>query len=1123
MKNMSVKRVISLCAAALISSFAYGNPGGGASLTVTTEALPTGTERVAYSHQLSATGGTAPLKWSIPGSELGAMTNETSTFATVGEAMGWRDDDNRWSLDLPFAFPFYGKSYRKVYVNSNGYVSFDENINSASFEDYVFSDNPVIAVLWRDLMFSDEGEDIYVESNSTSVTICWVARYWSWGEDELVHASITLADNGTITLRYGDGNDLGGFVGISAGDGKRALILCPDSYDSLDNAPDFVIRGGGIGNGLVVSETGIVSGMPETAGEMSFTAQVTDANGQRADRKLTLTVNENPNRRPRISATLPGETEFSMQPGGIHFEISAFDPDGSPLTYTWLIDGEVVGSNAASYEWMASISDDPDEPRLHVIECVVSDGFWTQEVRARWTVCVMRHWYVDANAAENGDGSESAPHINLDDVASNAGLGDIVHVAAGNYYCGNGFHAGVTIIATDGPENTVMRGSPQVYSGSDEPLSSIIGFTLRGATVNNFAISNCVLTAEANGETSRAGGCRLEDCIATGNKDMDGPLFENCELIRCTVAGNQFRSGYDYAYALGEGCTVTDSIVWDNLTPEGEAANYNPGTYGIWDPTLGEPAELPCVTFTNSCTTPLSTNGVQIITSDPRLANPAEGDVRLRVGSPCIDAQGNQTMGRNMGAPVDGYLVTVEVKGYGAVSPTSAFFETTDSSATFTVQSLGRDFAGYSYNGTFATAEESFTLSNVAADGVITATFLPKTFYVDRENGLDQGKGSSWTNAMTEICSAIAETKPCDIILVKPGVYSHIDVYNDWGLLIQSVAGPEQTVIDGDGSSCCAYLGEGDSRRTTLSGFTLRNGYAKDRVYGQGYGPYGGGVYGGIITNCVVTNCAVNSEYSMAQGGGVYNTKATDCIIVGNRCSTGAYAAGAFGGGAFGSTLTNCVLTGNICDGYNDARGGGAYMCDLTGCTVTNNTLASISVDRMSGSGLYWCETDTATVVSGNTAIIDNEPVEGVPEKNGPENNPPEEEKTATETTPEPVPYEWLDTFPGLKAANGGDYEQMGNADSPGASGTGKLKADGSKIKVWEDYVMGTDPTTDNVLTALIEVVDGNPVVTWTPDLGAARVYKVFGAADLAGPWTDVTSLADKSAYRFFKVTVDLP
>lgn len=119
---------------------------------------------------------------------------------------------------------------------------------------------------------------------------------------------------------------------------------------------------------------------------------------------------------------------------------------------------------------------------------------------------------------------------------------------------------------------------------------------------------------------------------------------------------------------------------------------------------------------------------------------------------------------------------------------------------------------------------------------------------------------------------------------------------------------------------------------------------------------------------------------------------------------------------------------------------------------------------------------------------------------------------TETQTTAVPVPYTWIDRyFPGTK-----DYEVK--AKSTAANGVNTVEA---------CYVAGLDPTNPfSVFSAKIKLVDGQPVVTWSPDLNEggtkpARVYKTFGRESLddAKGW----SMPVTSKHRFFKVTVEMP
>ena len=130
-----------------------------------------------------------------------------------------------------------------------------------------------------------------------------------------------------------------------------------------------------------------------------------------------------------------------------------------------------------------------------------------------------------------------------------------------------------------------------------------------------------------------------------------------------------------------------------------------------------------------------------------------------------------------------------------------------------------------------------------------------------------------------------------------------------------------------------------------------------------------------------------------------------------------------------------------------------------------------------------------------------------------------------TVTTPVPVEHVWLDGYSALLATFGGDYEAMGNAQSPGADGGGKTWPDGSPCYVWQDYVAGTSPTNDAVFTATIRMEGTTPVVEWNPDLNEGgrldvRNYTVWGRTNLTDgvEWTCPTN----SGHRFYKVTVDL-
>ncbi len=119
------------------------------------------------------------------------------------------------------------------------------------------------------------------------------------------------------------------------------------------------------------------------------------------------------------------------------------------------------------------------------------------------------------------------------------------------------------------------------------------------------------------------------------------------------------------------------------------------------------------------------------------------------------------------------------------------------------------------------------------------------------------------------------------------------------------------------------------------------------------------------------------------------------------------------------------------------------------------------------------------------------------------------------------VPETWAARFPSYVAKFGSDF--TASLTKP----TGKKDATGNPLRVWQDYVAGTDPTDVNDLfRAEIRIVANAPAVSWSPTLSAAeaakRTYTIYGRQSLiSGDWTAVPS-GQESNFNFFKVTVEM-
>lgn len=256
--------------------------------------LQTATAGLAYSAQLAITGGSGSYTWKAGADDYDVVYGESTYLAGSSDSTGVASDDSCLAYPLPFDFPFFGKSYNKVWVSSNGTLSFDGSMTDHSSSLDFFKSRVMIAVLWKDLVPGSGG--VGVCTNGTeSITFLWNgARYHSGGA--AVNASATLYADGTILCSYGAGNASGGFVGVSAGDGVHY-----HDYNlmgtSLENADDIRFNPQDVPGGLTLSADGTLSGVAAAPGTYVFTVFVTDSYGNGATQKVTLEVEENPDMR----------------------------------------------------------------------------------------------------------------------------------------------------------------------------------------------------------------------------------------------------------------------------------------------------------------------------------------------------------------------------------------------------------------------------------------------------------------------------------------------------------------------------------------------------------------------------------------------------------------------------------------------------------------------------------------------------------------------------------------------------------------------------------------------------------------------------------------------------------
>ena len=158
-----------------------------------------------------------------------------STYFTSGVAAGFDIPAteslvfNGQFVSLPFEFRFFEKSYRGVFVDTNGLLHFSNAALYGCNDLLTLRTVPAIAPFWLQLSTSGTAqprEGIYTSRpNANSIRFRWVAETsTAFGVGTPVNFSATLVDDGSILFNYGSGNtDLANAFSVTGCLGRAGL------------------------------------------------------------------------------------------------------------------------------------------------------------------------------------------------------------------------------------------------------------------------------------------------------------------------------------------------------------------------------------------------------------------------------------------------------------------------------------------------------------------------------------------------------------------------------------------------------------------------------------------------------------------------------------------------------------------------------------------------------------------------------------------------------------------------------------------------------------------------------------------------------------------------------------
>lgn len=162
---------------------------------------------------------------------------------TFGTPIGLSGDDQSYSVNLPFSFPFYGVFYNQLEISTNGFITFtDLNANAYDNTEIPFSATPnnLIAPFWDDLVVEDNAKVYsFYDTTAQKITFQWngVRRY---NELEIYtnYFQAILYQNGEIEFQYQNLNaqDLtSATIGIEDSTGNSGLEIVFNNYFLQNN------------------------------------------------------------------------------------------------------------------------------------------------------------------------------------------------------------------------------------------------------------------------------------------------------------------------------------------------------------------------------------------------------------------------------------------------------------------------------------------------------------------------------------------------------------------------------------------------------------------------------------------------------------------------------------------------------------------------------------------------------------------------------------------------------------------------------------------------------------------------------------------------------------------------
>lgn len=261
----------------------------------------------------------------------GPVYNFTDITASGTDITALLGGDGSTDVSLPFIFEFYGTPNSTLWINANGFVSFEQPSGLTFINDQIpdpTGTNSVIAGIWDDIEPQNFDGSVHYQGFADRFVIQWTnASRFFGADDEQVTFQIVLMDNGNIDIFYED-VDSAPFltqstVGIENADGTDGAQVVFNAPYIKDNLALRFIKPAFALTPFITNATPLAGVVPAGGQvDIGVTLDATDLNDGQYFDEINISSNDpvTPNATGLFNLTVIGFPEIASDQDSVTFD-----------------------------------------------------------------------------------------------------------------------------------------------------------------------------------------------------------------------------------------------------------------------------------------------------------------------------------------------------------------------------------------------------------------------------------------------------------------------------------------------------------------------------------------------------------------------------------------------------------------------------------------------------------------------------------------------------------------------------------------------------------------------------------------------------------------------------------